>query len=452
MHYGSGKLAARVVVAGTHSGVGKTTVATGIMAALRARGLRIGAAKVGPDFIDPGYHRLAAGRPSRCLDAFLSGEGLLASIAAEAGADCDVLVVEGVMGLFDGSAQPGCDGSTAAVAKALDAPVVLVVDASAMSGSVAALVHGFATFDPALRLGGVILNRVGSEGHAVLLEEALVPLGVPVLGALLNDDRLAWRERHLGLVPVAEQPHVVEESLQRLGEAVASRLDLEAIVNLARSVPEVRTHPLPLPGTVGHARIAVCSGPAFSFVYPENLQLFELAGAELAFFDPLVVPALPDGCTGLYAGGGFPEVFAPALAENRRLLAEIGRRAGADLVTWAECGGFMWLAETIDGHPMSGALRGVSITMTDKLVIGYRSASTRKRSFLGPPGTHLLGHEYHRSLAEPPGDGLVLESRWGRAEAGYLGEKLFAGYLHQHLASTPQLAERFIAAATQEAL
>jgi cobyrinic acid a,c-diamide synthase len=443
----SGQLAPRLVVAGTHSGVGKTTVATGIMAALRGRGLRVGGAKVGPDFIDPGYHRLATGRPSRSLDAFLSGEGLLAGIAAEAGADCDLLVIEGVMGLFDGSAQPGCDGSTAAVAKSLDAPVLLVVDASAMSGSIAALVHGFATFDPAVRLAGVVLNRVGSEGHATLLQEALEPIGTPVLGALLNDERLAWRERHLGLVPVVEHSCAVEASLQQLGTAVASRLDLDQVVRLARSAPALPAPPLPAPGKVGRARVAVCAGPAFSFMYPENLRLFEQAGAELAFFDPLEARSLPDGCTGLYAGGGFPEIFAPALADNHPLLRELGRRAGRDVVTWAECGGFMWLGAALDGHRMAGVLPGVRITMTDKLVIGYRRATTRARSFLGSTGTELLGHEYHRSRAEPPGQGLQLESRWGRELAGYVSDKLFASYLHQHLAATPDLAGRFVAAA-----
>ncbi len=442
-------LGPRLVVAGTHSGVGKTTVATGLMAALRARGERVGAAKVGPDFIDPSYHRLATGRPSRSLDAFLSGEGFLGPIAAEAGAGCDVLVVEGVMGLFDGSGLPDCDGSTAAVARVLEAPIVLVVDAAAMSDSVAAVVHGFATLDPSLHLGGVVLNRVGSEGHAASLREALAPLPVPVLGVLHNDDRLVWRERHLGLIPVAERPGAARSSIDLLGGLLEHALDLDALVTLARSVPRRPVGGLPHASRVGRSRIAVCAGPAFSFTYPENLELFEQAGAELACFDPLEASSLPEGCSGLYAGGGFPEVFAEALATNRPLLAELHRRAGKDLVTWAECGGFMWLCESIDGRAMANALPGVRVTMGEQLTLGYRCATTRAASFLGPIGTSLRGHEFHRSSATPPGEGLELEGRFGAGRGGFVDTNLLASYLHQHLAATPELAERFVAAAAR---
>ena len=215
MRYGPGSVTAlgpRLVVAGTHSGVGKTTVATGLVAALRAAGHRPAAAKVGPDFIDPGYHALASGRPPRNLDAWLCGEAAIRPLAARAGSGADLLVVEGVMGLFDGAAD-GRASSTADVARLLDAPVVLVVDAGAMAGSVAAVVHGFATLDPGVAVAGVILNRVGSDGHETLLREALAPLRLPVLGALRRYDRLTWRDRHLGLVPVAEHPDEVGRAL-----------------------------------------------------------------------------------------------------------------------------------------------------------------------------------------------------------------------------------------------
>lgn len=441
-------LGPRVVIAGTHSGVGKTTVATGLMAALSERGLRVGAAKVGPDFIDPGYHRLATGRPSRNLDEFLSGAELLPGLAARAGAGCDVLVVEGVMGLFDGSGQAGCDGSTAAVARLLGAPVILVVDASAMSGSVAALVHGFATLDPAVRLAGVILNRVGSVGHAALLREALSPLGVPVLGVITNDDSLVWRERHLGLVPVAEHPDAVRRSLRRLAATMAANVGLEALMDIARA-PTARVVADPSPAArAGRCRVAVCSGPAFSFVYPENLELLQQAGAELVLFDPLEAAELPVGCTGLYAGGGFPEVFAGALGENRALLADVRRRVAAGVATWAECGGLIWLAESLDGSAMAGALAGVHVTMSERLTIGYRDAITRQPSFFGPSGTALRGHEFHRSVAEPPGDGIDLAGRFGTGRGGFVSETIFASYLHQHLSSAPALAERFVAAAS----
>jgi cobyrinic acid a,c-diamide synthase len=444
-------LAPRLVVAGTHSGVGKTTVATGLMAALARRGLRVAAAKVGPDFIDPGYHRAATGRASHNLDLYLHGPGLVPALAAEAARDADILVVEGVMGLFDGTAAlPGAPaaGSTAEVAKLLGAPVVLVIDVAAMSGSVAALVHGFATFDPETRLAGAVLNRVGSPGHAALLEEALAPLGVPVLGHLAKDDRLAWRERHLGLVPVAEDPGAVRRSIGRLADVIATSLDLDALLALVAAAPRSQVDEAPRARPAGRARVALCSGPAFSFYYPENLALLGQAGAELVPFDPLSDKALPEGCSALYAGGGFPEVFATEMSANRTLLAQLGERVRDGLPTWAECGGLLLLCESLDGARMSGALQGVHARMTEHLAIGYREATLRRASLFGPEGTVLRGHEFHRSETAPAGGALALTGRFGTGRGGFAGEGLFASYLHQHIAGTPELAERFVARAS----
>jgi len=444
------QLGPRIVVAGTHSGVGKTTVATGIMAALTARGLRVSSAKVGPDFIDPSYHALATGRPARSLDVFLSGESLVPGLAADASQGADILIAEGVMGLFDGSSVPGIDGSTASVSRLLDSPVLLVVDASAMSGSVAAIVHGFATLDPRVRLAGIILNLVGSASHETLLREALEPLRIPVLGAIYKDDALVWRERHLGLVPVAEEPEKIRASILRLSEMIARALDLDAIVSLARSAPTRSVEGVPRAKEVGHCRIAVCAGPAFSFVYPENLELLRQAGAETVLFDPLNETQLPDGCDALYAGGGFPEVYAAALASNNALLDDVRRRLGAGLVTWAECGGYLWLCDSLDGVSMAGVLPGVHARMTEKLTLGYRSATTQTESFFGPTGTHLRGHEYHRSEVSPPGGALEMTGRFGSAFAGYASPRLFASYLHQHLSASTELAERFVLAASSK--
>jgi cobyrinic acid a,c-diamide synthase len=441
------QLGPRIVIAGTHSGVGKTTVATGIMAALTTRGLRVSSAKVGPDFIDPSYHALATGRPPRTLDVFLSGESLVPTLAADASQGVDVLIVEGVMGLFDGSSVPGIDGSTASVSRLLEAPVILVVDASAMSGSVAAVVHGFATLDPRVRLGGVILNRVGSASHEELLREALEPLQLPVLGAIHNDDALLWRERHLGLVPVAEEPEKIKTSIGHLAERIAHALDLNAIMTLARSAPNRSLAPVPQAAEVGRCRIAVCGGPAFSFVYPENLELLRQAGAEIVLFDPVQESRLPDGCDALYAGGGFPEVYAAALASNVPLLDDVRHRLATGLVTWAECGGYLWLCESLDGVSMTGVLPGVHAEMTDRLTLGYRSATTRSETFFGPAGTHLRGHEFHHSNVSPAGDALDMSGRFGSARAGYASSRLFASYLHQHLSASPELAERFVLAA-----
>ncbi|MGC8498662.1 MAG: cobyrinate a,c-diamide synthase [Acidimicrobiales bacterium] len=440
-------LGPRVIVAGPASGVGKTTVAVGLMAALRAAGQRVGAAKVGPDFIDPGYHALATGAPSRSLDLVLSGPAVVRHQAAAAGAGHDLLVIEGVMGLFDGAGDLGVDGSTAEVSRVLDAPVILVVDAAAMSGSVAALVAGFAHFDPSVRVAGVICNRVGGPGHATLLREALKPLGIPVLGVLERDDRLTWRERHLGLVPVIEEPDAVRAALARLAAAVAAGVDLVAVRALAASAPAQRVAPVATPGRVGAARVAVAAGPAFSFVYPENLEALAAAGAELAPFDPLVDEDLPAGCSALYAGGGFPEVFAEHLSANAPLRARVAARVAAGLVVWAECGGYLWLTESLEGQPMTGVLPGRHGVMTPRLHLGYRVATTRAPSPLGPAGRELRGHEFHRTEVHPPGTGLHLASRFADSVAGEVSPRMLASYLHLHLAATPALAESFVRAA-----
>ena len=427
--------------------MGKTTVATGVMAALAARGLRVASAKVGPDFIDPSYHGIATGRPGRSLDVFLAGEDVVRRQGARASRDADVLVVEGVMGLFDGAGEPGVDGSSAAVSRLLDAPVVLVVDASAMSGSVAALVYGFTRFDPSVHVAGVILNRVASAGHATLLTEALEPLGVPVLGVIERADELVWRERHLGLVPAVEAPESTRDSVARVGAAIAQGVDLEAIMAVAQRAPSHEVDDVAHARFVGRARVALCVGRAFSFVYPENLELLAEAGAEFVEVDPLTDEALPADCVALYAGGGFPEVYASALAENTRLLADVRARVGAGLVTWAECGGYLWLCASLDETPMAGVLEGFHATMTDRLTLGYRRARTRGPGIFGPEGTELRGHEFHRSIVTPAGEGLVLTSRFGANPGGVNTPTIFASYLHQHLAATPELAERFVAAA-----
>jgi cobyrinic acid a,c-diamide synthase len=447
VRYGPGSVTAlgpRLVVAGTHSGVGKTTVATGLVAALRAAGHRPAAAKVGPDFIDPGYHALASGRPPRNLDAWLCGEAAIRPLAARAGSGADLLVVEGVMGLFDGAAD-GRASSTADVARLLDAPVVLVVDAGAMAGSVAAVVHGFATLDPGVAVAGVILNRVGSDGHETQLREALAPLGLPVLGALRRDDRLTWRDRHLGLVPVAEHPDEVGRALAALGAAVAERVDLAAVAALAATAPAAPvTGAVALPPPGPTVRVAVAGGPAFTFTYTDTVDALVAGGAEVVPFDPRHDPALPAGIDGLVVGGGFPETFAAELAANRPLLADTATRVGAGLATWAECGGLLWLARELDGHPMAGVVPAVG-RMTDRLTLGYRAATTVGPGPLGPPGTTFTGHEFHYSRADPGGDALRLASRFGTGTEGFATPRLLATYVHHHPGGDPAAVAGFLA-------
>jgi cobyrinic acid a,c-diamide synthase len=459
---------ARLVVAGTHSGVGKTTVATGLMAAFERRGRRVAGFKVGPDFIDPSYHALATGRPGRNLDAFMSGPGLIAPLLAHGAAGADLAVVEGVMGMFDGASGSGELASTAQVAKLLRAAVLLVVDCSAMARSVAALVHGFVSFDPGISFAGVILNRVGSDRHEALLREALEPLGVPVLGALRRHAELANPERHLGLVPAAERRSDAARAVAELAGALTEACDLEAIESAASAAPRLLATPWDpaaaaaagmegMEGTAGSAtpvRLGVASGPAFSFLYQENLELLEAGGAELVPIDPTTDGRLPDGVSGLYLGGGFPETFAEALSANRPLRDAVRGFAAGGAPVVAECGGLLYLARSLDGHPMCGVLEADG-RMTGRLTLGYRRASAAAASALGEAGMLARGHEFHYSRVEPPAGGTARTSAaWlldgGRGE-GFVAGGVHASYLHTHWAAFPQMPLRLVAAARDHA-
>lgn len=447
------RLGPRLVIAGTHSGVGKTTVATGLMAALRSAGHRPAPAKVGPDFIDPGYHALACSRPPRNLDAWLCGSDAIKPLAARAGENSDILIIEGVMGLFDGAAD-NTPSSTADIARMLDAPVVLVVDASAMSGSVAALVHGFQTYDRSIRLAGVVLNNVGSDGHATLLRESLAPLAVPVLGALKRDDRMSWRDRHLGLVPVAERPDEVRASLDLLAEGVRDNVDLAAMMAIAATAPATSAQPVSLPERLGprdrsdwvDVEIAVAAGRAFTFTYTDTLDALRAGGATIVSFDPLHDEHLPDA-DGIIIGGGFPEVHASALASNRLLLDDLHAKAVGGVPLWAECGGLLLLAESLDGHPMAD-LVPARASMTDRLTLGYREATTNEPSPIGEVGTVFRGHEFHYSKLEPGGRALSISSRWGTAGEGWSSPTMLATYVHHHPGGDPGRVAAFLRACT----
>ncbi|QKW40681.1 cobyrinate a,c-diamide synthase [Actinomadura sp. NAK00032] len=436
-----------MVVAAPSSGSGKTTVATGLMAALRARGLAVSPHKVGPDYIDPGYHALAAGRPGRNLDPWLVGEERVAPLFRHGAAGCDVAVVEGVMGLFDGRGDTGF-ASTAHVAELLAAPVVLVVDAARQSRSVAALVHGFATFEPGVRVAGVVLNRVGSDRHEELCRGALESAGVPVLGAIRRDDAVVNPSRHLGLIPAAERGAEAVRAVERLGELVARSCDVDALVRLAGTAP-------PLPGPVwdpagevepvaGRPVVAVAGGPAFTFSYREHVELLRAAGADVAVFDPLRDPALPDGTAGLVIGGGFPEVHAAELAANAPMLAAVAAFGGP---VAAECAGLLYLCEELDGRAMCGLVPGRA-RMTPRLTLGYREAVAVGSSLLTRPGERFHGHEFHRTVLTGGGEPLF---RWrdgtGTGADGFGGDRITASYLHLHWAGCPEAAQRLVSSA-----
>ncbi|MBA2616564.1 MAG: cobyrinate a,c-diamide synthase [Rubrobacter sp.] len=437
----------RIVVAGTHSGAGKTTIASGLMAALVNRGLRVAPFKVGPDFIDPSYHALATGRPGRNLDAFLSGPELVGSLFAHGAKEADVAVVEGVMGLFDGKSGGGELASTAHVAKLLDAPVVLVVDGSAMARSAAAMVHGYATFDPELNVAGVVLNRVGSATHERMLRDALAPLGIPVLGVLRRDAAVSTPDRHLGLVPAAERRKEAQESIDALGIVVARSLDLDAAMRLASSAGSLRAEPwspeAPEEERTPGVRVSVAAGPSFSFLYEENVELMEGAGAEVIHFDPTSDRDLPDGTDALYLGGGFPEAYSDALSANEPMKESVARFAGGGRPVVAECGGLLYLARELDGKPMCGVL-DASARMTDRLTLGYREARATHDSPLAEENASVRGHEFHYSAVEP---GAGENPAWdlaGRGAEGFMAGAVHASYLHTHWAATPGLPRRLL--------
>lgn len=452
-------MVARLVIAAPSSGAGKTTVATGLMAAFAGRGLAVSPHKVGPDYIDPGYHALATGRPGRNLDAYQCGTSLMAPLFAHGARGCELAVVEGVMGLYDGAAGQGELASTAQVAKLLRAPVVLVVDASSQSRSVAALVHGFASWDPEVRIGGVILNKVATDRHEHLLREALEESGVPVMGVLRRAADVATPSRHLGLVPVAERHADAVDAVRAQAEQVRLGCDLEALLALARSAPPLTAAPWdPGAAAEGDTRpaeparggerpvVAVAGGAAFTFSYAEHVELLRAAGAEVAAFDPLRDERLPEGTRGLVIGGGFPEVYAPELSANEPLRRAVAALARSGAPVAAECAGLLYLAKSLDGKPMCGVL-DAEARMTGRLTLGYREAVAVADSPLAASGTRLRGHEFHRTVLEPgagpvPAWGMVRPER--RVE-GYVQGGVHASYLHTHWAQRPDVAARLVA-------
>ncbi|TQL67622.1 hydrogenobyrinic acid a,c-diamide synthase (glutamine-hydrolysing) /cobyrinate a,c-diamide synthase [Nocardioides albertanoniae] len=486
----------RLVVAAPSTGSGKTTIATGLMAALRASGHEVSGHKVGPDYIDPGYHALATGRPGRNLDPHLVGESRVVPLLLHGAAGADVAVIEGVMGLYDGRLGTSGFASTAHVAALTSSPVVLVLDVARMSRSAAAIAAGMAVFDPSVRIGGVVLNRCRPGRNADEITGALEQHGLPVLGMLPPDETLATPSRHLGLVPVDERAESVA-LIERLGEQVAAHLDLAALLDVARSAPGLEgdawdpvlalrgddcvgfetasfvphdagstdgATPVGQAAPVGRAAsaservetntvedqsdrpvIAVAGGRAFTFRYPETEELLEAAGCDLHPFDPLTDPALPEGTSGIYLGGGFPEMYAAELAANRSLLADLRTAVEAGIPTVAECAGLLYLAESLDGTPMAGALPAHA-AMSERLTLRYPVATAASDSLLTRAGEEVTGHEFHRTATSPAAG---TEAAWtvDGAPTGFSSDTVHAAYLHVHWAGYPHLARRFADAA-----
>ena len=456
----------RLVIAGTSSHVGKTTVTLAILAALRQRGRRVQPFKAGPDFIDPSHHRAATGRPSRNLDGWMLGADLNREIFARAAADADISIIEGMMGLFDGSSPVSEVGSTAELAKQLDAPVLLVIDGSAMARSAAAMVSGYARFDPALRVAGVVFNRVGSEGHYQLLKEAVEhETDVAVVGYLQPDQTVAIADRHLGLVMAMEQGGGA--LYDRLAKAAADTIDLDRIEALAGSCDGMNDaiSPSPSPslqrsGKKG-VRIGVAQDQAFCFYYPENLELLEAEGAELVPFSPLRDQSPPDHVGMLYLGGGYPELHGEALASNVAMRTAIREFAGRGGTIYAECGGMMYLTQAIRdfagiSHEMVGLFQAEAVMRKPGLTLGYRTVQLGQPCILGASGLIARGHEFHYSTLVPQGPltyACALTDVRGDSKGpdGLAVDNVLALYTHLHFATQPQVAASLVASARRAA-
>jgi len=451
-------MVARVVIAGTASGVGKTTVTVGLVRALQARGLRVAVFKCGPDYLDPTYHARAAGATCHNLDGWMMGRAAVAQTFAHTTRDADVALIEGVMGLYDGVSPTGDEGSTAELARWLGAPVLLVCDASGMARSIAALARGFAAFDPALALAGVVANQVGSRGHLDLLRKATA--GQPgVVGGLPKAPELAFPERHLGL-RTADRDAVPEALLAAWGARVEQWLDVDQILAIARRAPALPViEDAPVAAAVARrCRIGLALDEAFHFYYDDNLRRLEQLGAELVRFSPVHDVRIPD-VDGLYLGGGYPEVHAAALAANQTMRADVAAFAAAGRPIYAECGGLMYLArqiETLDGqrHAMAGVIPG-EVAMRDRLVaLGYVEVETQAPTSLGGPGLRFRGHQFRYSELTLTGevDHVYTVRRRRGGEVTHEGYRLgptLASYVHAHWASNPMAARGLVDACAQ---
>jgi cobyrinic acid a,c-diamide synthase len=437
----------RLIIAGTHSGVGKTTIAIGIMAALRRRGLDVCPFKAGPDYIDPSYHRLACGRASGTLDSWMLGQaGLVRSYLRTATGD--IVVIEGMMGLHDGARADSDAGSTAEIAKLISCPVILVLDGSSLARSAGAIVRGYKDFDSGVNVAGVIVNRVAGEGHAAFLRPAIRRSGAAFLGWVPVCRDNAIPERHLGLV--MPDAHAIPDVIDRLATHIADHIDLDELVEIARSA-------LPLPAAPQPAnrirrscvRIAVASDDAFCFYYPDNLALLERAGAQIVPFSPMRDSSLPPGTDGLYFGGGYPEVHAAQLSRNRRMRDAIAAADRAGIPIFAECGGYMYLCERLidlsgEAHEMAGLIPGQTRMFPTLQAIGYRDIRFNTASPLGPAACAVRGHEFRYSRYEGPvGDAAPFAT--ADALHGYIRGNLAASYLHLHFGSRPVIARNWVA-------
>jgi cobyrinic acid a,c-diamide synthase len=448
------KMQRRIIIAGTGSGVGKTTLTIGLMAALRRQGLTVQGFKCGPDYIDPSYHTAVTGRPSRNLDSWMMDAGSVKEIFVKGSQGADISVIEGVMGLFDGKNPASNEGSAAEISQIIETSVILIVNCQSMARSAAAIVKGFQLFDEQVQVAGVIANRVGSENHYKLVKTAIEQAcGIPVLGYLKREEEIEIPERHLGLIPSIERGEL-DPLFNKLANLIEQSINLEQILEISQGRKLHAKPKLFTPETKAQTkvRIAVALDQAFNFYYPENLELLEWYGAEIIYFSPLAGDKLPDQADGLYIGGGFPEEFAAQLASNEEVKRSIRQAVQSGLPTLAECGGFMYLSESIQttketSFPMLGIIPG-HVSMQKKLAaLGYREVKGSASNPFFTKGMEAKGHEFHYSTYTAEQEhGFAYETKGMRGikHEGFVTDNLCAGYTHLHFASNPALVKRWI--------
>ncbi len=471
-----------IVIAGERSGVGKTTVTLALLSSLSRKSCQVQSFKVGPDYIDPMFHTAVTGYPCRNLDPVLTSEKYIQDCFNRHIQSVDYALIEGVMGLFDGASGKNDFASTAHIARLLELPVLLVLDSSRLSRSVAAIAHGYRTFDSRIKIVGLVLNKVGSDRHLELLKDALEPLQIPILGVLRRQDNITIPDRHLGLIPTEELKQM-DELIDRLAELGDRCFDWEQLLDWMRvegnevffnakgakesakerkgflgRLPSLPVHPnflFPIPHSPLPIKIAVARDRAFSFYYQDNLDILQELGAELVFWSPLSDSSLPADVRGLYFGGGFPEVFAQELAENMGAIEAVRRVIIQGMPTYAECGGLMYLCEKIiDFDDKSWLMAGILPTiavMGKRLTLGYRQATTLQESPILSVGTRVWGHEFHRSQLTVMAENPLFEIRGYEnrkddmiSTEGWQMYQVHASYVHLHWGSCPEIPARFL--------
>ena len=451
-----------LIIAGDRSGSGKTTVTLAILAALRAKKVSVQSFKVGPDYIDPMFHARMTDRPCYNLDPVLTSKSYVQQSFRARQQTADYALIEGVMGLFDGAAEPIGFGSTASIAKLLQVSVLLVVNCQSTSQSIAALIHGYRTFDPGVNVIGVVLNKVGSDRHLALLKASIAPLQIPILGVLRREDTIVLPDRHLGLVPTDELPQLTQvfESLAALGLRCFDWAKLLPLLKVELDVNPIGDSPASssvLSPAFKGVRIAVARDSAFSFYYADNLEMLQALGAELVFWSPMWDEELPKGVQGLYFGGGFPEMFAPTLADNQEVQRSVRQAIVSGMPTYAECGGLMYLCTSIrdfaqQDYPMVGIIPAQAV-MGKNLTLGYRNAEIRTDTLMLRKSDRIRGHEFHRSdltvrSMSPLYNLTRLEQDKSEAAIaeGWSSRSFQASYLHLHWGATPELPQRWLQA------